>query len=46
VKVNDLNSVLTKSGPDSFLERNGYELNTKGTDVVAQNIAFHAESLL
>jgi len=46
VKVNDLNTVLTKSGPDSFLERNGYELNTKGIAVVAQNIAFHAESLI
>lgn len=46
VKINDLYDAVNQAGGESLLAPNGYELNSKGINVVANTISATLESLL
>jgi hypothetical protein len=46
VKINDLHEVINRQGADAHLERNGYELNAKGLNLIAQAIATEVQKVI
>jgi lysophospholipase L1-like esterase len=46
VKINDLHEVINRQGTDAHLERNGYELNAKGLNLIAQAIATEVQKVI